>query len=106
MRDAAAFALSEMGEASIDSFRELMETPDRYAKESICEEIQRSGYVLGLIDYLGDRESDRKTKSKRILQLMHQLGFSAPLSDALESASSTPLVRTEIQSILNAGGAQ
>lgn len=106
VRDAAAFALSEMGEASIDSFRELMETPDRYAKESICEEIQRSGYVLGLIDYLGDRESDRKTKSKRILQLMHQLGFSSPLRDALESASSSPQIRTEIQSILNAGGAQ
>lgn len=106
VRDSAAFALSELGESSIDTFLELMETPDKYAKESICEEIQRSGYVLGLIDYLGDRESDRKTKAKRILQLMHQLGFSAPLLDAVEANSSSSQVRSEIQSILNDGGAQ
>ncbi|NPU83029.1 MAG: HEAT repeat domain-containing protein [Syntrophaceae bacterium] len=106
VRDSAAFALSELGEASIDVFLELMETPDRYAKESICEEIQRSGYVLGLIGYLEDRESDRKDKAKRILQLMHQLGFSSPLRDAVEAESTSPHVRNEISSILNTGGAQ
>ena len=106
VRDAAAFALSEMGESSVSTFQDLLETPDRYAKESICEEIQRSGYVLGLIDYLGDRESERKTKAKRILELMHQLGFSSPLRDAVEGDSHSPQIRTEINSILTAGGVQ
>jgi HEAT repeat protein len=106
VRDSAAFALSELGEFSIDAFLDLMSTPDRYAKESICEEIQRSGYVLGLIEYLGDQESDRKTKARSILRSMHQLGFSAPLRDALDNDSTSPQVRTELTSILNAGGAQ
>ncbi len=105
VRDAAAFALSEIGEPAVDAFLELMETPDRYAKESVCEEIQRSGFVLDLIDYLGGADLDLKAKAKRILFQMHGLGFSAPLLDAFDSETVPPALHTELAIILQEGGA-
>jgi HEAT repeat protein len=106
VRDAAAFALAEIGEPAVDAFLELMQTPDRYAKESICEEIQRSGFVLDLIEYLGEARGGLNAKAKQILAQMHGLGFSAPLRDAFEMEEVAPGIRTELAEILQTGGAR
>ena len=104
VRDAATFALVETGEASVDAFLELLETPDRYAKEGISEEIQRTGYILDLIEYLGGPDLDRKAKTVRILTSMHQVGFSTPLREALEAGENRPEINVELMQILQTGG--
>ena len=105
VRDAAALSLAELGDASLDAFLELLETPDRYAKESIAEEIQRTGFVLSLINYIGDADSEKKAKAKRILTSMHRMGFSTPLREAVENGKSRPEITDELTKILLQEGA-
>jgi HEAT repeat protein len=104
VRDAATFSLVEIGDASLDAFLELLETPDRYAKEGISEEIQRTGYILDLIEYLGGADLERKAKTVRILTSMHQVGFSTPLREALETGKNRPEISVELMKILQTGG--
>jgi hypothetical protein len=103
VRDAATLSLVELGDASLDTFLELLETPDRYAKESISEEIQRTGFVLNLIEYLDGPNPERKAKAKRILTSMHMVGFSTPLREAVETGKSRPDISTELHKILFTG---
>jgi hypothetical protein len=104
VRDAATLALVELEEVSLDAFLELLETPDRYAKESISEEIQRSGFVLNLIEYLGSPNLERKTKAERILTSMHRMGFSSPLREAMEDGKRRPDITVALTKILFSGG--
>ena len=104
VRDAATLELIELGDASLDAFIELLETPDRYAKESISEEIQRSGFVINLIAYIGGVDSKKKAKAKRILTSMHRMGFSAPLHEAREAGKNRPEITDELTKILFSGG--
>jgi HEAT repeat protein len=104
VRDAATLSLVEIGEASVDAFLELLETTDRYAKESISEEIQRTGFVLDLIEYLGGADLERKAKAERILTSMHQVGFSTPLREAIETSKNRPEISAELTKILQTGG--
>jgi HEAT repeat protein len=104
VRDAATLSLLEAGEASVDAFLELLETPDRYAKESISEEIQRTGFVLTLIEYLDGADLVRKTKAERILTSMHKVGFSTPLREAVNAGISSPRITAELTKILLSGG--
>jgi len=103
VRDAATISLLEEGEASLDAILELLESPDRYARESISEEIQRTGFVLNLIDYLGSDDFIKKGKAKRILASMHGVGFSTPLREAAESGTSGPVITAELLEILFPG---
>jgi hypothetical protein len=103
VRDAATLPLVEIGEASVDAFLELLETTDRYAKESISEEIQRTGFVLDLIEYLGGADLEKKAKAERILTSMHQVGFSTPLREAIETSKNRPEINAELTKILQTG---
>jgi HEAT repeat protein len=103
VRDAATLSLVELGESSLDAFLELLETPDQYAKESIAEEIQRTGFIMNLIEYLGGADLERKSKTKRILTSMHTVGFSTPLREAMEAGKSHPDITTELTKILLPG---
>jgi len=100
VRDAATLSLVELGDASLDTFLELLETPDRYAKESISEEIQRTGFVQNLIEYLGGADVERKAKAKQILTSMHKVGFSTPLREAMESGKNRPDISKELANII------
>lgn len=104
VRDVATLSLVELGDDSLDVFLELLETPDRYAKESISEAIQRSGFVLNLIEYLDAADPEKKSKAKRILAAMHEIGFSTPLREAMEAGGSGSKITTELTKILLAGG--
>jgi HEAT repeat protein len=103
VRDAATLALVELGDESLDAFLELLETPDRYAKESISEEIQRTGFVLNLIEYLGGFNLEKKAKAERILSSMHSVGFSTPLRELLETGKSHPDITAGLKKILFVG---
>jgi HEAT repeat protein len=103
VRDAATMALLNSGEVSLDAIIELLESPDRYARESISEEIQRTGFVLNLIEYLGSADYLKKSKARRILTSMHGVGFSTPLREAAESGSSGPIITAELLDILYPG---
>lgn len=104
VRDAATLSLVELGDASLDTFLALLETPDRYTKESISEEIQRTGFVQNLIEYLGSSDIERKAKAKHILTAMHKVGFSTPLREAMESGTNHPDISTELANIILAEG--
>lgn len=106
VRDAATFSLVSIGDASIDTFLELLETPDRYAKESISEEIQRTGFVLDLIEYLGRADNEKRAKAERILTLMHQLGFSSSILEYVQTHKNRPDITVELTKILRTGGVQ
>jgi hypothetical protein len=102
VRDAATLALAELGDESLDAFLELLETPDRYAKESISEEIQRTGFVFNLIEHLNGScvNLERKAKAERILSSMHSVGFSTPLRELLETGKSHPDITAGLKKIL------
>lgn len=103
VRDAAVISLLQKGETSLDAALELLETPDRYARESISEEIQRSGFVFTLIECLGSADYLKKDKARRILASMHGVGFSTPLREAADSGVSGPVITAELLDILFPG---
>lgn len=100
VRDAATISILDKGEASLDAILELMEAPDRYARQSIAEEVQRTGYVLTLMQDLGSLDAEKKGKAKRILASMHSVGFSTPLREAAESGANGPAATAELLEIL------
>jgi HEAT repeat protein len=84
VRNEAAQALTVLGERSLDIFLDVLTGTDRYAKDSICEEIEKTNFSERLIKNLKARNTDLQKKSQRILEIMHALGFSTPLSQYLE----------------------
>lgn len=102
VRNAAATALTRFGNGAIPVFLATLEHTDRYARESVCEEIEKTGFVDLLIANLGDRESGVYEGSKRILQILAALNYRTPHDEYLKSAVSGP-VRHEIEAMI-AGG--
>ncbi|MEW6215077.1 MAG: HEAT repeat domain-containing protein, partial [Nitrospirota bacterium] len=45
VRNAAAMALTKFGDVSIDIFRRVLRYKDLYAKETVCEEIEKTNFV-------------------------------------------------------------
>jgi HEAT repeat protein len=103
VRDAATISLLDAGEESLDALLELLESPDRYARESISEEVQRTGFVFTLIEYLGGADHEKKIKARRILASMHNVGFSTPLREAAKSGENGPVITAELLEILFPG---
>lgn len=99
VRNAAATALTRFGNPAIPVFLATLEHTDRYAKESVCEEIEKSGFVDLLVANLGDRESGVYESSKRILAVMAALNYRTPHVECLK----TPLpeqVRRDIETMI------
>lgn len=103
VRDAATISLLDAGEESLDVILGLLESPDRYARESISEEIQRTGFVFTLFKYLGSADPENKDKARRILASMHGSGFSTPLREAAKSGENGPAITAELLDIVFPG---
>jgi HEAT repeat protein len=84
VRNEAAQALTVLGDHALDIFIGILTGSDRYAKDSICEEMEKTNFSGRLIKNLkaGDRVIQKK--SRQVLELMYSLGFSTPLSEYLE----------------------
>jgi len=84
VRNEAAQALIGLGERSLDIFLDILAGADRYAKDSLCEEIEKTNFSGRLIQNLKASDRGLQKKSRRVLEIMHSLGFSTPLSEQLE----------------------
>jgi hypothetical protein len=84
VRNEAAQALTVLGERSLDIFLDILTGTDRYAKDSICEEIEMTNFSEQLIANLTARDAGVQNKSRQVLEIMHSLGFSTPLRQYLE----------------------
>ena len=84
VRNEAAQALIMLGERSLGIFLDVLTGADRYAKDSVCEEIEKTNFSARLIENLKGSDQRLQEKSRRILEIMHSLGFSTPLDGYLE----------------------
>jgi HEAT repeat protein len=84
VRMAAAAALTALGPQALDVFLEALRHDDRYARESVCEAIERSRFTDRLFEHLGGADTDLADKARAVLTTMHALEFSTPLRDYAE----------------------
>lgn len=91
VRNAAAEALTGLGEDAIDIFLRILKSSDNYAKESICEVMQKTGFVENLLSMLDKGRRTYASSMYEIFTIMASLGFTSQLRDYL--------VRTEDRSI-------
>jgi hypothetical protein len=103
VRNEAAQALTALGERSLDIFLDILTGSDRYAKDSICEEIEKTDYSSQLIKNLTAPDGDLQKKSRQVLEIMHSLGFSTPLNDYLEKEHDDAERELILSSILQTG---
>ena len=102
VRDAAATALTKFGNDSIDIFLKILKYRDLYAKESICEEIEKTNFSSMLIENLASENREIQAKSREILHVMHSLHFSTPLREYLKR-SKNEAIGQEIRLLINEG---
>jgi HEAT repeat protein len=101
VRRQAALALTRFGHTAIDIFLDALSTSDVYARENICEEIEKAGFCDGLITNLcGD--GPLHAKSRDILEIMQGLNFSTPLIAYLAHGEDDR-VKKEIRAFLPGG---
>jgi len=100
VRDTAAMALTKFEDDSIDIFLKALKFKDRYAKESICEEIEKTDFISRLITNLISKDPKTYEKSKEILHIMYSLNFSTPLAEYLKKGGDDK-IKKEIHLILN-----
>ena len=99
VRNEAARALTHLGDCGVDVFLDALMTKDAYAKESICEEIEKTHCMDQLIDALGGSDESMRNKSRAILRIMHSLNFSTPLAEFL-TGSGSGRIKDEVRRIL------
>lgn len=100
VRAAAAEALLKMGPPAFSAIVEtLKENKDRYAKEQIAEELQRSGMVEELIHSLGYSDDPLLELKRSLLIALASLGMTNFLKWASQNHPSAQ-VRTELTTLL------
>ncbi|HOG11684.1 MAG TPA: HEAT repeat domain-containing protein [Smithellaceae bacterium] len=99
VRNEAALALTLLGRDAVDAFRTLLMSDDRYARESVCEEMEKSGFVEILLDLLGSGREGESAKAHEILTMMVSCGFVSPLKQYLVDTDDPERMRN-IQSFL------
>lgn len=104
VRNAAATALVLTSDNAIGIFLDTLGATDRYAKESVCEEIQKTDFVYRLIDNLDSPARETYGKSREILKIMASLGYGTPLREYLESGADDR-IRRELTLIVQEGAA-
>ena len=102
VRNAAATAVVLTSDNAIGIFLDTLGATDRYAKESVCEEIQKTDFVYRLIDYLGSPGRETYGKSREILRIMAHLGYGTPLREYLKSGADER-IRKELALIVQEG---
>jgi len=102
VRSEAALALTRLGTCAVDVFYDSLLADDVYAKESICEEIERTRFADQLIEHLDGADEALQAKSREILRLMHALHFSIPLAEYLKTGKNGR-IKKEIRQLLETG---
>ncbi|MDH4230536.1 MAG: HEAT repeat domain-containing protein [Nitrospirota bacterium] len=92
VRNAAATALTKFGDISLDIFLKALRYNDQYARESICEELERTNYVYRLIENLASDNREIYSKSREILNIMHSMNFVTPMAEYLREGSSDKII--------------
>jgi HEAT repeat protein len=105
VRSEAALALTRLGNCAVDVFLDALMTQDTYAKESICEEIEKTHCMDQLIEALGADDEAMRKKSWEILRIMHSLRFSTPLTEFLVGAGSER-IKGEVRRLLQTEAAR
>lgn len=100
VRNASAMALTKFENISVDIFLRALRYKDKYAKESICEEIEKTNFIYRLIENLDSDNRYIYEKSKEILNIMHSLNFSTPLVEYIKRGGNDK-IKSEINLILN-----
>jgi len=78
VRNEAARALLQFRERSFDILLEALTDSDRYAKDSVCEEIVNTDFSPRLMGYCEGEDPVLREKAGRILEAMRSNGFTAP----------------------------
>lgn len=99
VRNAATDALIQFEDHSLNIFLKALNDRDEYAKQSICEEIQKSDFVNILIENLSQDNKDKYEKSRDILKIMHMLNFSTPLIEYMDTGKDEK-IKTELRHIM------
>jgi HEAT repeat protein len=102
VRNAAATAVVLTSDDAIGIFLDTLGATDRYAKESVCEEIQKTDFVYRLIDNLDSPGRETYGKSREILSIMESLGYGTPLREYLKSGPDER-IRKELTLIVQEG---
>ncbi|MEW6718910.1 MAG: HEAT repeat domain-containing protein [Thermodesulfobacteriota bacterium] len=84
VRNAAAASLIQSCGNPADIFLDVLKGEDRYARDSVCEEVERTGFLFRLIEDMGRPEGEIRRKSGEILKLMDSLGYGSPIRKYLE----------------------
>ena len=105
VRNAAATAIVRAAADPAGIFLETLDATDRYAKESICEEIQKTGFVYRLIGELESPDGAACAKSRKILDIMASLGYGSPLEETLKGRPGGR-IGEELKTPVEAGAAQ
>jgi len=99
VRNASAAALTALGPAALDVLLDALGHDDRYAKESICEEMVRTHFTDRLFAYLDDGDAVLAGKALTVLTAMHRLRFSTPLEEFLRTGAGG-WARNEVRRVL------
>lgn len=86
VRNEAASALAKKGEEGINLILKIFRRGDRYAIESLSEEIEKTDLCRILINNISSSVREMKEKSLEILGVMCRFGFSTPVTVYLQSA--------------------
>ena len=105
VRNAAATALTKYGNASLEIFLKALQYKDQYAKESICEEIEKTNYVYRLIENLASDNREIYSKSREILNIMHSLNFVTPMVEYMQRGGRDKISSTLERILQAAAGA-
>jgi HEAT repeat protein len=97
VRRASAEALGKLGLKSVKEFADVMlRSEDRYAREQVAEELQRSGLIYAFIENL--RDPERCKTSEDILFDVGRNGVVSPLIDAMDDKD--PVMRAKVAALL------
>ena len=88
-----------MGEGAIDAFWTLLKSNDRYAKESVCEEMQKTYFVDLLLELLVNGREANAVKAREMLTVMAACNFLSPLKEFV-ATTKDPLRADEIKLII------
>ena len=97
VRRAASEALGSFGVPAIKELTDLMlRSDDRFAREQVAEELQRSGLIYAIIENL--RDPGGSATSEEMLFDIGKNGVISPLLDAMDDAS--PVMRCKVAALL------
>jgi hypothetical protein len=100
VRNEAALALTLLGGGAMDAFLALLRSNDRYAKQSVCEEMEKSDFVDVVLNLLGSPNGEEASKARELLLAMASCGFTASMEEYLANQPD-PMRAAEIQAILD-----